>query len=232
MNTCILIFLYLFVPYILWLFFKGHGEKLFGKVLSKNILLTAYEIIFQLFKFIYSIGLWLFFWKGSLNHHFIQPCILIFFNFSNLFIQLVYGCFFEGHGEKLFMQRYEQWFMQRYEQWFWYNPDRYSGQIFRTDIFNTTNLVYLYQEMSGTLCHRSEGFSSRIFIQPCISTFSTFQNYLFHIFYVCFFKGPGEKSFYTFSHFKRPFLYNENYIKINYRIIYDLFFLWSKNINF
>ena len=38
--------------------------------------------------------------------------------------------------------------------------------------------------------------------------------------------------FYTFSHFKRPFLYNENYIKINYRIIYDLFFLWSKNINF
>ena len=37
---------------------------------------------------------------------------------------------------------------------------------------------------------------------------------------------------YTFSHFKRPFLYNENYIKINYRIIYDLFFLWSKNINF
>ena len=74
-------------------------------------------------------------------------------------------------------------------------PDRYSGQIFRTDIFNTTNLVYLYQEMSGTLCHRSEGFSSRIFIQPCISTFSTFQNYLFHIFYVCFFKGPGEKSF-------------------------------------
>jgi hypothetical protein len=151
----------------------------------------------------------------------------LFFNFSNLFIQLVYGCFFEGHGEKLFMQqyeqwfmqqyeqwfmqqyeqwfmqryeqwfmqRYEQWFMQRYEQWFWYNPDRYSGQIFRTDIFNTTNLVYLYQEMSGTLCHRSEGFSSRIFIQPCISTFSTFQNYLFHIFYVCFFKGPGEKLF-------------------------------------
>ena len=135
----------------------------------------------------------------------------LFFNFSNLFIQLVYGCFFEGHGEKLFMQqyeqwfmkgyeqwfmqRYEQWFMQRYEQWFWYNPDRYSGQIFRTDIFNTTNLVYLYQEMSGTLCHRSEGFSSRMFIQPCISTFSTFQNYLFHIFYVCFFKGPGEKLF-------------------------------------
>ena len=35
-------------------FFKGHGEKLFGKVLSKNILLTAYEIIFQLFKFICS----------------------------------------------------------------------------------------------------------------------------------------------------------------------------------
>ena len=28
------------------------------------------------------------------------------------------------------------------------------------------------------------------------------------------------------------YLYNENYIKINYRIIYDLFFLWSKNINF
>jgi len=84
--------------------------------------------------------LWLFFWKGSLNDHFIQPCILIFFNFSNLFIQLVNGCFFEGHGEKLFMQqyeqwfmqRYEQWFMQRYEQWFWYNPDRYSGQIFFT----------------------------------------------------------------------------------------------------
>jgi len=100
--------------------------------------------------------LWLFFWKGSLNDHFIQPCILIFFNFSNLFIQLVNGCFFEGHGEKLFMkgynqwfmqryeqwfmqryeqwfmQRYEQWFMQRYEQWFWYNPDRYSGQIFLT----------------------------------------------------------------------------------------------------
>ena len=39
-------------------------------------------------------------------------------------------------------------------------PDRYSGQIFRTDIFNTTNLVYLYQEMSGTLCHRSEGFKN------------------------------------------------------------------------
>jgi len=37
---------------------------------------------------------------------------------------------------------------------------------------------------------------------------------------------------YTFSHLKRPFLYNENYIKINYRIIYDLFFLWSKNIKF
>ena len=64
----------------------------------------------------------------------------LFFNFSNLFIQLVYGCFFEGHGEKLFMQQYEQWFMQQYEQWFmqqyeqwfWYNPDRYSGQIFLT----------------------------------------------------------------------------------------------------
>ena len=39
-------------------------------------------------------------------------------------------------------------------------------------------------------------------------------------------------AFYTFSHFKRPFLYNENCIIINYRIIYDLFFLWSKNINF
>ena len=53
--------------------------------------------------------------------------------------------------------------------------------------------------MSGTLSHRSEGFSSRMFIQPCISTFSTFQNYLFHIFYVCFFKGPGEKSFWKGS---------------------------------
>ena len=49
--------------------------------------------------------------------------------------------------------------------------------------------------MSGTLSHRSEGFSPRMFIQPCISTFSTFQIYLFHIFYVCFFKGPGEKLF-------------------------------------
>jgi hypothetical protein len=114
-----------------------------------------------------------------------------------------YVCFFEGHGEKSFYERLSPmgyatlWTMGYTPLWtmVWYNPDRYSGQIFRTDIFNTTNLVYLYQEMSGTLCHRSEGFSSRIFIQPCISTFSTFQNYLFHIFYVCFFKGPGEKLF-------------------------------------
>ena len=50
--------------------------------------------------------------------------------------------------------------------------------------------------MGGTLSHRSEGFSSRTFIQPCIQKlFSTFQNYLFHIFYVCFFEGPGEKLF-------------------------------------
>ena len=45
--------------------------------------------------------------------------------------------------------------------------------------------------MGGTLSHRS--FSH--FIQPCISTFSTFQIYLFHIFYDCFFEGPGEKLF-------------------------------------
>ena len=40
-----------------------------------------------------------------------------------------------------------------------------------------------------------KGFSPRTFIQPCILIFSTFQNYLFHIFYVCFFEGPGEKLF-------------------------------------
>ena len=68
--------------------------------------------------------------------------------------------------------------------------------IIRTDIFHTTNLVYRYQEMGGTLRHRSEGFSPRTFIQPCIQKlFSTFQNYLFHIFYVCFLKGHGEKLF-------------------------------------
>jgi len=78
----------LFVPYILWLFFKGHGEKLFGKVLSK---------------------------KGY-NQWFMQR----------------YEQWFMQRYEQWFMQRYEQWFMQRYEQWFWYNPDRYSGQIFLT----------------------------------------------------------------------------------------------------
>jgi hypothetical protein len=58
------------------------------------------------------------------------------------------------------MQRYEQWVIHRYEQWFGIIrtdiPDRYSGQIFRTDIPDTTNLVYLYQEMGGTLSHRSK----------------------------------------------------------------------------
>ena len=50
--------------------------------------------------------------------------------------------------------------------------------------------------MGGTLSHRSEGFSSRTFIQPCIQKlFSTFQNYLFHCFYFGFFKGHGEKLF-------------------------------------
>jgi hypothetical protein len=40
-----------------------------------------------------------------------------------------------------------------------------------------------------------KGSLNEHFIQPCISTFSTFQNYLFHLFYVCFFEGHGEKSF-------------------------------------
>jgi hypothetical protein len=49
----------LFVPYILCLFFKGPGEKLFGRVLFKNILLTAYNFFFnfkrnlRLFSFAY-----------------------------------------------------------------------------------------------------------------------------------------------------------------------------------
>ena len=90
----------------MFVFFEGPGEKLFGRVLSKNIYSTMHINIFNFSKL------------------FIQPCILIFSTFQNYLFHIFYVCFFEGPGEKLFMKDYEQWFMRDYEQWFWYNPVR------------------------------------------------------------------------------------------------------------
>jgi len=133
-------------------FFKGPGEKsFFLRVLFKNILLTAYEIIFQLFNniwlivftFVFLRDLERNFLEGFSQWPFYSTMHINFFNFSFLFVPYILWLFFWGTWRETFLK----------------------------------------------------GSLNDHFIQSCISTFSTFQNYLFHIFYGCFFKGPGEKSF-------------------------------------
>ena len=74
-----------------------------------------------------------YFLRGFSPRTFYEPCIQkLFSTFQIYLFHIFYVCFFKGHGEKLFIQDYEQWFIQDYEQWFiqdyeqwfWYNPDR------------------------------------------------------------------------------------------------------------
>ena len=80
------------------------------KVFYKNIIWTMHINIFQLFNNIWLMVFMVFilrdmernFLKGFSPRTLFEPCILIFFNFSNLFVPYILCLFFEGHGEKSF----------------------------------------------------------------------------------------------------------------------------------
>ncbi len=167
-------------------YFKGHGEKLFKRVLSKNIIWTMHINIFQLFNNIWlMIFMFVFlrdmernFLKGFSPRTFCEPCILIFFNFSNLFVPYIYSLFFEGHGEKLFFN-----FSKIY---YWLHINIF--QLFN----NIWLIVFILRDMERNFFER---FSPRTFCEPCILIFFNF-SILFVPYILClFFEGHGEKSF-------------------------------------
>ena len=101
-----------------------------------------------------------------------------FFNFSKFICSIYFMVVFKGPGEKLF------WKIMNNGLWKAITNGLYKGMnnslwkaitnglckgmnngfgIIRTDIFHSTNLLYWYQEMGGTLSHRSESFSARMF---------------------------------------------------------------------